>query len=176
MGRKLGEPDQQGILPRTPIEQLEFEAAQQLDTLYRAVSSADAVRAEDELRAKLSPLEKAVLDATFILQEISPIVLEAMARRKTRTVPLSRGRYWIPPLVSGVDYNIGKYPDYYNSPEKGYLSLASNALATQKGSSIAYHMQSIWDSGSNADVHGIIKFGQYKKADLVNLFRGTRPV
>ena len=137
MGRKSQETEAprqlepQAILPRPLIDQVEEKAAEQLEALYARISSEEALRAEEEQRSRLHPLEIAVLNVQFVLQEVSPIVIEPLRRRKKTEVVLSKGRLMLPE-VDGVDYDITSYPNY-DSPKRGCVSLAGNIL----GSSIA---------------------------------------
>jgi len=172
MGKKGSEAEPtRTILPRKPIEQLEREAAEGLDALYTRVSSEEALRAENELRATLSPLAIAVLNADFVLEEISPIVVDALRRRGINEVPLSKGKFWRP-SIAGVDYVI----DYSHS--SGTIAVEGWSLdVDKKRGSVADHMQEKWDLASNSSIRrGLVKFSQLRQADLVNIFRGARPV
>ena len=137
----------------TPIEEVTKQTADALGKMYEEVSEPDYVQEEQERRAKLSPLERAVDNATFIVDKIHPQVSELFRRADIGELPIAPKT-----ILDLILYR--RVIDYTGQP--------SNLLGF--GVDYVSKMQSYWDTDSYGSRKTFSAFGDLPKGEIVLKF------
>lgn len=139
----------------TPIEEVTKQTADALGKIYEEVSEPDYVQEEQERRAKLSPLERAVDNVSFIVDKIHPEVKELFERTNIDGFTVSSRTF-----LDVFFYREGII--YYNG-----LSMYPLGLGNQD---YAGEIQKRWDRDPRDSRKILTEFGNFSKGEIVLKF------